>query len=97
MTTVAASKWIRVNKRNRCPVCDKPDWCLKSEDSKTAICARIESDKLAGNKGAGWHHTLDMAGLIHAGAGKGMTAQGRAEFVEKNNFLHQSLGGGVNV
>lgn len=39
----------------------------------------------------------DMAGLIHAGAGKGMTAQGRAEFVEKNNFLHQSLGGGVNV
>ena len=39
----------------------------------------------------------DMAGLIHVGAGKGMTAQGQAEFVEKNNFLHQFLGGGVNV
>jgi len=26
----------------------------------------------------------DMAGLIHAGAGKGMTAQRWAEFVEKD-------------
>ena len=59
MTTVAASKWLRVNKRNPCPVCGKPDWCLISPDGKTAICARIESDKPAGNKGAGWLHSLD--------------------------------------
>lgn len=32
-----------------------------SQDGKTAICARIESDKPAGNKGAGWLHKLDTA------------------------------------
>ncbi len=59
MTTVTASKWVRANRRNPCPVCGKPDWCLLSQDGKAAICARIESDKPAGNKGAGWIHTLD--------------------------------------
>ena len=59
MTTVVASKWLRVNRRNSCPVCGKPDWCLLSQDGEAAICARIESDKPAGNKGAGWLHTLD--------------------------------------
>ena len=61
MTTVVASKWLRVNRRNPCPVCGKPDWCLIAQDGKAAICARIESDKPAGNKGAGWIHTLDNA------------------------------------
>ncbi|MFC2033708.1 DUF3854 domain-containing protein [Chloroflexota bacterium] len=59
MTIVAASKWVRVNRRNPCQVCSKPDWCLISKDGKAALCARIESDKPAGNKGAGWIHTLD--------------------------------------
>ena len=59
MTIAIALKWERVSRRNRCPVCGKPDWCLISQDSKAAICARIESDKPAGNKGAGWLHTLD--------------------------------------
>jgi len=59
MTTATASKWLRVNRRNPCPVCGKPDWCLLSQDGKAAICARIESDKPAGNKGAGWIHALD--------------------------------------
>jgi hypothetical protein len=34
---------------------------LLSEDGKAAICARIESGKPAGNKGAGWLHKLDTA------------------------------------
>jgi hypothetical protein len=57
MTFVAASKWVRVNKRNPCPICGKPAWCLISPDGKAAICARTPSDKLAGN--AGWLHKLD--------------------------------------
>ncbi len=56
---MTASKWVRENRRNRCSVCGKPDWCLISRDGKAAICARIESDKPVGNKGAGWIHTLD--------------------------------------
>jgi hypothetical protein len=61
MTTVMASKWVRVHRHNPCLVCGKPDWCLISQDGRTAICARIESDKPAGNKGAGWIHTLDKS------------------------------------
>jgi hypothetical protein len=56
-----ATKWLRVNKHNPCPVCGKPDWCLISQDGKAVICARIESDNPAGNKGAGWIHNLDTA------------------------------------
>ncbi len=59
MTTATANKWIRVTKHNLCPVCGKPDWCLISQDGEAAICARIESDKPAGKKGAGWIHKLD--------------------------------------
>jgi len=59
MTFSTVSKWIRVTKHNPCPICGKPDWCLISEDGKSAICARIESDKPAGNRGAGWIHKLD--------------------------------------
>ena len=59
MTTIPApSKWIRVNKRMPCPICAKPDWCLLAADGTVVICARIESDKPAGNKGAGWLHRL---------------------------------------
>ena len=57
MSTATVSTWVRVSRRNRCPVCDKPDWCLISEDGKAAICARIESDTKAGE--AGWLHKLD--------------------------------------
>jgi len=53
------SDWLRVNKSLRCPVCDKPDWCLISTDGKVAICARVESKEPAGNKGAGWLHKID--------------------------------------
>lgn len=56
MTTLTASKWVRVNKRNPCPICDKPDWCLISQDGNAAICARVKSDKQAGE--GGWLHRL---------------------------------------
>lgn len=59
MTKVTAPQWVRVNRRSPCPICGKPDWCLIAQDGKAAICARIESDKPAGAKGAGWIHALD--------------------------------------
>lgn len=59
MTTVTASNWVRVTKNNPCPICGKSDWCLTSEDGKSAICARTESDKPAGR--AGWLHKLDRS------------------------------------
>ena len=54
----ASSGWLRVNRHCPCLICGKPDWCLISQDGTAVICARIESDKPAGNKGAGWIHKL---------------------------------------
>lgn len=51
-------KWLRVSRRNPCPFCAKPDWCLISPDGNAAICARVESERPAGTKGAGWLHRL---------------------------------------
>lgn len=49
---------IRVRKDLLCPVCQKNSWCLVAEDGTAAICARVESPKPVGNKGAGWLHRL---------------------------------------
>jgi hypothetical protein len=50
---------LRVSKRHPCPICEKPDWCLYSEDGTAAICARISegSKKRCGE--AGWLFLLD--------------------------------------
>ncbi|MDA1055006.1 MAG: toprim domain-containing protein [Planctomycetota bacterium] len=51
--------WRRVRKCERCPICERGDWCLVTgpEGNPTAaICARIESDKRSGD--AGWLHRL---------------------------------------
>ena len=49
---------LRVNQSHQCPVCQRPDWCLYSEDGSAAICARISegSKKRAGD--AGYLHIL---------------------------------------
>ena len=49
---------LRVNKSHPCPVCQRTDWCLYSEDRSAAICARISdgSKKRAGD--AGYLHVL---------------------------------------
>jgi len=50
-----ASNWRRVNRQGPCSICGKPDWCLVSTDG-TAICARVESNRRAGE--AGYLHRL---------------------------------------
>ena len=49
---------LRVNKSHPCPVCERSDWCLYSEDGSAVICARISegSQKKCGD--AGWLHVL---------------------------------------
>ena len=53
-------KWIRASRRQHCPICDRPDWCLISPDGAAVICMRSESAKPIDCKGAGqgWLHRL---------------------------------------
>jgi hypothetical protein len=53
-------EFARVSRKNRCPVCDRPDWCLVSRDDPASpskvICTRVESKFRWGE--AGWLHRL---------------------------------------
>lgn len=62
MTLLNAYK--RVTRRQRCPVCDRPDWCLVARESSPskAICQRVESPHPRGE--AGWLHQLHDAPSI---------------------------------
>lgn len=50
---------IRVNKSNPCPICEKHDWCMYSEDGQVAICARISEGSKKRSGEAGWLHVID--------------------------------------
>jgi hypothetical protein len=55
------TKWNKVSRHHRCPICGKPDWCLftgPADSPDAVICARVESQKIVGTKGAGWLHRL---------------------------------------
>ncbi len=59
--TSRSTKWKRVSRANRCPICGKPDWCTYTGDvgnPDAVICSRVESSKRIGTKGAGWLHRL---------------------------------------
>lgn len=49
-------RFHRVSKREHCPICEKSDWCLVSNDGATAICMRVDNGRPA-NCG-GWIHIL---------------------------------------
>ena len=46
--------WIRVNRANRCPVCQHPDWCCIG--AKWILCMRVASDREC--KSGGWFHAI---------------------------------------
>jgi len=46
--------WRKVSRRNPCPICGKPDWCMISPDGDIILCNRVESDKRS--RGGGWLH-----------------------------------------
>ena len=52
------SRMKRVNRAEPCLICEKPDWCLRDEDSSAAICARIEQGSVKRCGDAGWLHVF---------------------------------------
>ena len=53
-----AEKMQRVDKKDPCPICGRPDWCLVAKDGSAAICARIEDGSVKKCGDAGWLHVL---------------------------------------
>ena len=49
-------RYVRVSKKNPCPICNHADWCGVSEDGAVCICMRTESPRQA--KNGGWVHQL---------------------------------------
>src|SRR3990167_11308280 len=49
-------KWIRVTRKEPCPICKKPDWCCIG--TQFVNCMRVESTKVCAN--GGWLHDLDV-------------------------------------
>jgi len=55
--TSSESTWVRVNRAEPCPICDKPDYCTRTTDGTAVKCMRVESD-LPAKTGDGWIHRL---------------------------------------
>jgi hypothetical protein len=55
MYEAQAPQWQRVNRKQLCPICAKPDWCRVSSDGQWAICRRLDT----GNG----HRKVDKAGV----------------------------------
>lgn len=52
------TKWLRVSKSERCPVCGHHDYCTRSASGEVCKCMRIESDHSAPGTFGGWIHKL---------------------------------------
>ena len=37
--------WIRVTKKEPCPICAKDNWCMVSDEGDSAMCMRVQSSK----------------------------------------------------
>lgn len=47
------ARWLRVNKKRRCPQCSRSDWCCYTDDG-TVCCMRVRSETPMRN--GGWLH-----------------------------------------
>ncbi len=48
----------RVSKRNPCPICGRPDWCLIADDGSACICQRVSEGSVKRCDEAGFLHIL---------------------------------------
>jgi hypothetical protein len=52
------TEWLRTRKDRRCPVCQRPDWCMVNTDGVAVICARVGEGAIRHLGEAGWLHRL---------------------------------------
>ncbi len=58
--TFYRSGWLRVSRKNPCPICGKPDNCTVSEEGGAVWCGRVSDGSVHGPNGGGqWLHKLE--------------------------------------
>ena len=57
------SKWLRVTKAHRCPICGKPDWCCYTADGSMVMCMRVENDHPCRGDNGGWIYRMNPGGV----------------------------------
>lgn len=55
------ARWIRVTKKDPCPICKRPDWCAYALEAKLILCMRVHSDRPSRGEAGGWLHPMDGA------------------------------------
>ena len=56
MKKFTKTKWRKVSRSRKCPVCEKPDWCGISDCGKVVRCMRVPSEQ---ESNEGWIHHLE--------------------------------------
>lgn len=56
-TKLPREQYARVTRRQPCPVCGKPDWCLLARDGSHAVCSRVSVGGVFCGE-PGWRHML---------------------------------------
>jgi hypothetical protein len=57
VTSSSSTTWFEVTQSNPCPLCQKPDWCYRSENEEAVVCGRTAP----GEEQRGWKYLKDAA------------------------------------
>jgi hypothetical protein len=57
-TSYERAKLIRVNRKNPCPICNKPDWCSVSENGAVTFCCRVSTGSIKQASNGAYIHIL---------------------------------------
>jgi conjugative relaxase-like TrwC/TraI family protein len=92
----APQKLVRVNRRRKCPICDKPSWCSVTEDGTKAICMRVKSEHETRNGGY-LHIVEDSVGTERVMAVTVEVKQHTRAEIEGRDAIHHELLGALTL
>ena len=92
----APQKLVRVNRRRKCPICDKPTWCSVTEDGTKAICMRVKSEHETRNGGY-LHIVEDSVGRERVMAVTVEVKQHTRAEIEGRDAIHHELLGALTL
>ena len=67
-------RWIRVTRKEPCPVCGHDSYCTICPDLKLVLCMRESSDRPSKNQMGGWLHPLNGEFKVRAPRTEAITA-----------------------